>query len=132
MIFASLLLSNPSRAELKPLPVTALVDTGSAHLCIPRSIQLQLGLTKLDEREVVLADGRSIVVDYVGPLALAVATRTAFCGALVMGEQPLLGTIALADLDLIVEPREGRVRPNPDSPNIPVSGSLPGRLRARR
>lgn len=132
MIFTSLLMSNPARGELKPLQITALVDTGSAHLCVPKSVQLQLGLTKIDEREVIVADGRSIVVDYVGPLAIAHGTRTSFCGALVMGEQALLGSIALSDLDLIVEPREGRVRPNPDSPNIPVSGNLPARTKARR
>ncbi|WP_375393174.1 clan AA aspartic protease [uncultured Sphingomonas sp.] len=132
MIYANLVIANPARGELKPMPVRALVDTGSAHLCIPRSVQLQLGLTRLDERQVVLPDGRSTVVDYVGPVAIGFATRTSFAGALVIGEQVLLGTIALADLDLVVRVREGDVVVNGDSPNIPVSGALPQRNKARR
>ena len=132
MIFADLVLANSVRGELKPMPVRALVDTGSAHLCIPRSVQLQLGLGRAEERQVMLPDGRSTVVDYVGPVVIGFGLRTSYTGALVIGEQVLLGTIALADLDLVVRAREGDVAVNSDSPNIAVSGAAPHRNKASR
>lgn len=130
MIYTDVVLTNLARPELNPFATRALVSTGAAHLCIPRAVQLQLGFRKHDERELVMPDGRCLVVDYVGPLSMTVEKRSAFVGAIVVGEEVLIGSIALADLDLIVDPRNGVVRVNPDSPNIAVSGSLPGRAKA--
>ena len=52
-----MLLSNPVRNELAPLPVRAMADSGAVHLCIPEHVALQLQLQELERREVVLADG---------------------------------------------------------------------------
>jgi len=50
-------LSNPTRPELAPLEVSALADSGAVHLCIPEHLAIQLSLTELERRELVLADG---------------------------------------------------------------------------
>jgi len=42
-------------------------------------------------------------------------------GALVMGDQVLLGAIPLEDMDLVVIPRSRTIDINPESPNIATS-----------
>jgi predicted aspartyl protease len=48
---------NPVDRSLSPLETAALADTGALHLCIPAHIQIQLKLTEIDRKEVILADG---------------------------------------------------------------------------
>ena len=75
----------------------------------------------LKKREVQTADGKLHLVDYVGPIKISMLGRECFTGALVMGNQVLLGAIPMDDMDLIVEPARMRVRVNSLSPNIPLS-----------
>ena len=65
-----------------------------------------------------LADGRLARVPYVGPVELRFGNRTGFTGALVMGEQPLLGAIPMEDMDLVVVPKTREVIVNPASPDM--------------
>ena len=44
LIYADITLSNARKPGIKPLAVSALVDTGAVHLCIPEHIALQLDL----------------------------------------------------------------------------------------
>ena len=111
-------LRNPRRPDLPAVEMDALADTGSDLMCIPPRVQLQLGLEEAETRTIVLADGTRRSVPYVGPLQLHFANRTAFGGALVMGDQPLLGAIAMQDMDLVVIPRTRRVVVNPASPDV--------------
>ncbi len=115
---AKLLLTNPRDPGLAPMEVEALADTGSVFLCIPEHVRLQLKLQVLEHREVTLADGSRRSVPYAGPVQLRFKTRAGFVGALVMGEQVLLGAIPMEDMDLIVKPSSRSVDVNPDSPNI--------------
>ena len=39
-------------------------------------------------------------------------------GALVLGDEVLLGAIPMEEMDLVVSPRDRTVDVNPDSPNI--------------
>ena len=112
-------LRNPRRPDLPAVEIDALADTGSDLMCIPPRLQRQLGLEEAESRTIVLADGTRRSVPYVGPLQLrfANANRTGFGGALVMGDQPLLGAIAMQDMDLVVIPRTRRVVVNPASPD---------------
>jgi len=116
-----LTLRNPSQPQLAPLEVEALVDSGARHLCVPEHIRLQLKLAVIDQRAVTLADGRQVVVPYVGPIALCYQYRVSVGGALVFGDQVLLGGIPLEDMDLVVNPRTRAVEVNPASPNIATS-----------
>ena len=114
-------LRNPRLPELEPVEVDALADTGAAHLCIPSHIQIQLKLEEIDKKEVTLADGSQKLVPYVGPIELRYKNRVGFAGALVMGDQPLLGAIPMEDMDLVVVPKTREVTVNPNSPNIASS-----------
>ncbi len=119
--YADLRLGNQARPDLEEIDTSALVDTGALHLCIPEHLALQLQLTTLKQREVQTADGKSHLIDYVGPIKISMLGRECFTGALVMGNQVLLGAIPMEDMDLIVEPARMRVTVNPLSPNIPMS-----------
>jgi hypothetical protein len=57
LVSAKIQLSNPVDRSLSPLETPALADTGALHLCIPAHIQIQLKLTEIDRKEVILADG---------------------------------------------------------------------------
>ena len=112
---AKIQLRNPRRPELAAIAVDALADTGAMHLCIPAHVQVQLKLDAVDDKEVTLADGNRRLVPYVGPIELRYLNRVGFAGALVMGEQPLLGAIPMEDMDLVVVPKTRQVIVNPDS-----------------
>jgi clan AA aspartic protease len=101
--------------------VVALADSGALHLCIPEHVQIQLQLETIDSKEVPLADGSKKLVPYVGPVELHFKNRIGFAGALVMGDQVLLGAIPMEDMDLVIIPKTRTLDVNPDSPNIATS-----------
>lgn len=114
-------LKNPRLPALEPVAVDALADSGALHLCIPDHVRLQLELEPIDSKEVTLADGTKKLVPYVGPIEVRFKNRVGFVGALVMGDQVLVGAIPMEDMDLIVIPKTRTVDVNPDSPNIASS-----------
>jgi clan AA aspartic protease len=114
-------LGNPRERALAPVPVDAMVDTGSMHLCIPEHVAVQLRLETLEEREVTIADGGRRLCRYVGPVQLHFGNRGCFVGALVLGDEVLLGAVPMEDMDLVVSPATRSVTVNPASPNIPSS-----------
>jgi clan AA aspartic protease len=115
------LLKNPRLPDLAPVEVVALADSGALHLCIPDHVQIQLRLEAIDQKEVTLADGSRKLVPYVGPVELRCKNRVGFAGALVMGDQVLLGAIPLEDMDLVIIPKTRTLDVNPESPNIASS-----------
>lgn len=121
LIYAKIFLSNPRKPALKPIEANALVDSGAAMLCIPDHFRLQLELE--DEpnntREISTADGRSFKVPYVGPIKLQWNDRVCYVGALVMGDEPLLGAVPMEDMDLVLHPLSEKIMANPLSPNFP-------------
>jgi len=121
IINAKVLLRNPRISELETVEVEALVDSGAVHLCIPEHIRIQLKLDEIDKKEVTLADGSQKLVPYVGPIELRFKNRIGFAGALVMGDQALLGAIPMEDMDLIIIPKTRTLCVNPNSPNIATS-----------
>jgi clan AA aspartic protease len=121
LIKAKLTLNNPRKPDLQPVEVEALAVTGAVHLCIPSHVQIQLGLEESAKKEVTLADGGRKLVPYVGPVELHFKNRVGFAGALVMGDEVLLGAIPMEDMDLILIPRTRTVDVNPGSPNIATS-----------
>lgn len=117
-------MKNPRLPELDPVPVNALVDTGAVHLCIPEHVQIQLKLEAIDRKEVTLADGSRKLVPYVGPIEIKFKNRTGFAGALVLGDQVLMGAIPMEDMDLVVIPKTRTIDVNPDSPNVASSVAM--------
>lgn len=121
LVNGRILLKNPRLPELAPVEAVALADSGALHLCIPEHVRIQLRLEAIDNKEVTLADGTKKLVPYVGPIELRFKNRVGFSGALVMGDQVLLGAIPMEDMDLIIVPKTRTLDVNPDSPNIASS-----------
>ena len=120
-IRASVTLLNPTEPGLHGLEVSALADSGAVHLCIPEHLALQLQLRELERREVVLADGHRRSVPYMGPVEVRFANRRCFTGAMVLGDEVLLGAIPMEDMNLVLQPQLQQLTVNPASPNLPTS-----------
>lgn len=123
LVHAEIELKNLTNSKLSPFTVTSLVDTGALHLCIPEHVAIQLGFDcqAADKREVTIASGERKLCPYVGPVQVAFSNRKCFAGALVLGNEVLLGAIPMEDMDLIVHPAKLTLLVNPDSPNVPAS-----------
>ncbi|QPN64852.1 clan AA aspartic protease [Synechococcus sp. CBW1004] len=118
-VHATIELSNPREPALQPIQTRALADSGALMLCIPEHLALQLRLRTESEREVTVADGRSMTVPYVGPVKVSFQDRICFVGALVLGDDVLLGAVPMEDMDLCINPAHHCLEPDPRSPNIP-------------
>lgn len=121
IIRAEFSFANPAERALQPIKARALVATGALHLCLPEHMAIQLNLRELEHREVTLANGHRTTVPYCGPVEICFKNRHCFTGAMVMGDEPLLGAIPMEDMDLVVIPSRQTVDVNPLSPNIPLS-----------
>ena len=125
-VFAELELSNPRRPDFVLVQVSALVDTGALMLCIPEHVARQLDLETESVREVSVADGGTATVpyvtatvSYVGPVKVAFGKRFCYVGALVIGDEVLLGSVPMEDMDLVVNPGRRQLTVDPASPNVP-------------
>ena len=121
LVNAEVLLANPKKPELEPVETETLADLGAMHLRITEHVRIQLELDEIDQKEVTLADGSQKLVPYVGPIELRFRNRVGFAGALVMGDQTLLGTIPREYMDLVIIPKTRTLDVNPSSPNIATS-----------
>jgi clan AA aspartic protease len=112
--------------QVRTEEVDALVDTGATVLVLPIDLCLRLGLHKLKNTDVRLADGKLVEMTYMGSLWISICGREMTCDALAApeGTTPLIGQIPLEGLDLILDPRSQEVRPNPAHPNGPIYYAL--------
>jgi len=115
---AKVRLDNPKRADMAPLEVDALADTGAIFLCIPEEVRIQLQLEPTSQKEVMTADGKTRLCPYVGPIHVRFENRECYVGAVVLGDQVLLGAVPMEDMDLVVIPSMRRVMVNPLHPNF--------------
>lgn len=118
LVNGNILLKNPRLPEIKGVEVQALADSGAVHLCIPEHVRQRLRLDAISEKDVTLADGSTKRVPYVGPVEIRFKNRVGFAGALVMGDQVLLGAIPMEDMDLVIIPKTRTLDVNPSSPSI--------------
>ena len=116
--YGVLTLKNPRNPATASIEVEALADTGSVYLIIPEHIRLQLALEGESQKEVSLADGSRKMVPYVGPVETRFKNRVAYVGAIVMGDEVILGAIPMEDMDLVVLPQQRQVDVNPLNPNF--------------
>jgi clan AA aspartic protease len=121
LVTTKITLRNPRYPDQEPIEADALVDTGALHLCIPQHISIQLRLEQYDQKEVTVADGSKRLVPYVGPIEIRFKNRVGLGGALVIGDQVLLGAIPMEDMDLVVSPKDRKIDVNPASPNVACS-----------
>ena len=127
LVFTDIELTNARDDSLSPITVNALVDSGAVHMCIPEHVARQLNLPVQDRRGVTFADGREDTVDYVGPMRVRFGNRQCLVGALVFGDQALLGAIPMEDMDLVINPLRQTVTVNPSNPNLPMSAAMGAR-----
>ncbi len=116
-----------SRRLLKPEEVRVVkkevwVDTGATMLTLPEEVVEELGLTKGRFITASYADGtkkrrqiaRGINIEVMGREALVE------CVVEAPGTRILLGQIPLEAMDLIVDPKAGKLMPRPESPDMPL------------
>jgi len=108
--------SGNGHKRVRKLKVRALVDTGSALLCLHRDAIKKLGLTLTRTAKVRTGAG-----DVERPIYAVALIRVLgrWCSAEVMeipdNVPPLLGYILLEGLDLVIQPKTHKVIPNPES-----------------
>ena len=102
--------------------VEALVDTGATMLALPEDTVQRLGVPVSGRQRVRYADGRTAELARVTGIRLEIMGRDMTCDALVLpaGSRALLGVIPLEGLDLVVDPKNQSLRPNPESPDEPL------------
>jgi clan AA aspartic protease len=104
--------------DVKRMQVSMLVDTGSVYMCINENIQEQLQLPVVDKRKGQLANGHIVEYDVVGPVEVRFKNRRCSLNAMVLpgDNEPLLGAIALEDMDVIIHPQRQELIVHPDHP----------------
>ena len=100
IVYSKILLKNPRLPHLA-VEVDALADTGSLYLCIPEHIRARLQLDVIGEKELLLADSSVRKLPY-GPIEVRFKNCVAFTGAVVLGDEVLVGAIPMEDVDLVV------------------------------
>lgn len=106
--------------EVKRMQVNMLVDTGSVYMCINETVQEQLQLDIIEKRKGILADGRIVEYDVVGPIEVRFKNRRCVVDAMVLpgDNELLLGAIPLEDMDVMVNPYRQELIVNPDHPHF--------------
>ena len=105
--------------DVRSVELDALVDTGATTLILPADVADRLGLIVLNETWARLADGSRAPTKRVGGIKLEILGRDMLTSGYVLpaGTTPLIGQIPLEELDLVVEPRSGSLRTNPNHPD---------------
>ena len=119
LTYAKIKLSNPRKPELRPVEINSLVDSGALFMSITETILIQLELDELEKRSVKIADGSIRSVPFVGPIRIDFENRFCFTGAMVLGDEPLLGAVPMEELDVILHPATRKLIVNPEHPNVP-------------
>lgn len=105
--------------EIRSMPVTMLVDSGSFMMVINETIMECLGLCiKERGRPVQLADGSWVEYDVAGPIDVRFANREATCNAFVLpgDSEPLLGAIPMEEMDVLIHRQRQELVVNPKHP----------------
>ncbi len=104
--------------EVKRMPLTVLVDTGSYMLAINESIQEQLQFPVVEKRKAQLANGHIVECDVVSSVELRFKNRQTTCRAMILpgDSEPLLGSIPLEDMDVLIHPLRQELIVNPEHP----------------
>ena len=107
------------RELIRTVTESGVVDTGAVSMTVPRRVADALGLPTRRRKTVRLADGTTREVDVVGPITFVIEGRAAEYSAHVVGDEVLVGQIALEEADLLVDCTNQRLVPNPAHPNGP-------------
>lgn len=106
--------------EVRRYEADALIDTGAVSSVIPANVMKILGLLPRGERVAEYADGRKDRVEVTEPIIFEIIGRETEEGAMVLGDQVIIGQTILEVLDLLVDCNNQQVIPNPAHPDQPV------------
>jgi clan AA aspartic protease len=120
LVYAKIKLSNPRLPDLLAIELTSLVDSCAMHLCIPATVASQLQLETNEMRDVQTADEKVHTLPYVGPIRVDFENRFCYVGAMVIGNEALLGAVPMEDMDVLIHPARQKLIVNPMTPNKPL------------
>jgi clan AA aspartic protease len=106
--------------DIRTYEADALVDTGAVSSVVPQHVMEQLGLEVDGKRVAEYADGRTDVVDLTEPIMFEIIGRKTTEGAMVLGDEVIIGQTVLEVMDLLVDCNNREVIPNPAHPDQPV------------
>ena len=106
--------------EIRTYEADALIDTGAVSSVVPPNVMQLLGLQSDGQRVAEYADGRNEVVDLTEPITFDIIGRETAEGAMVRGDEVIIGQTVLEVLDLQVDCRNQKLIPNPAHPDQPV------------
>lgn len=106
-----------SKEEVRTYETEALVDTGAIPSVLPIEIVQTLGLEIIRQERATYANNSSENVDVTEPVTLEILGRRVTEEALVLGDEVLIGQIALERTDLLVDCPNQRVIRNPAHPD---------------
>ena len=106
----------------KSVVVDALIDTGATMVSLPQDVVEELGLRKMREATVRCGDNRREVKPVCGVVTAEISGRSGDFDVVrePEGSEPVVGQLALQQLDLLVDAGGERVVPNPRSPDVPM------------
>jgi len=108
--------------EVRQVSLDCVADSGATMLTLPEEIVALLGLTPLRKVKVRYASGKIEEKWIKGGARVEIQGRTAITQVLVenQGTTPLLGHVVMELMDLLIDPAEGKVKPRPESPELPL------------
>jgi clan AA aspartic protease len=114
------------KKKIKPIEIEAQVDNGATTTVLPVSIAKELKLIKTGITRVKYADERIEEREVAMGLRIEVMGRDTECRVILEPNRtiPLLGQIVLEDLDLWIDSKNGKLIPNPESPDMPLLDEL--------
>lgn len=106
-----------SKAEIRFYETDALVDTGAVPSVLPIDVVQKLGLDLIRKERATYANNSSENMDVTEPVSFEILGRCVTEEALVLGDEVIIGQIALERTDLLVDCASRQVIPNPAHPD---------------
>ncbi len=108
------------KEEIRSYETDALIDTGAVSSVVPQYVMEQLGLESDGQKVAEYAEGRKDIVELTEPINFEIMGRRTSEGAMVLGDEVIIGQTILEVLDLQVDCRNQKLIPNPAHPDQPV------------
>ncbi len=105
------------KEEIRFYETNALVDTGAIPSVLPIEIVQKLGLAIIRKERATYANNSSENVDVTEPVTFEIMGRRVTEEVLVLGDEVLIGQIALERTDLLVDCPNKRLIKNPAHPD---------------
>lgn len=106
--------------DIRSYEADALVNTVAVSSVVPANVMQQLGLQSDGQRVAEYADGRQDIVELTEPITFDIIGRKTTEGAMVLGDEVIIGQTILEVLDLLVDCNNKLVIPNPAHPDQPI------------